>query len=106
MKYYAVLKETDLYKRNGGKFDLLYEIPEDFQYKLCFDNLEDATCIYNDINLKIQRTRQHYIFAENKRLIEFDSQYSIEEVLEEGKYNTIKDEYSLGEISKHIPRID
>ena len=105
MKYYAVLKETDIYKRNGGKFDLLYEIPEDFQYKLCFDNLEDATCFYNDINLKIRRTRQHYIFAENKRLIEFDSQYSIEEVLE-GKYNTIKDEYSLGEISKHIPRID
>ena len=46
------------------------------------------------------------MFAENKRLIEFESQYSIEEVLEEGKYNTIKDEFSIGEISKHIPRID
>ena len=104
MKYYAVLKETDLYKRNGGKFDLLYEIPEDFQYRI-FVNIDDATCIYNIINLKIQRTK-NYLFAENKRLIEFDNQYSIEEVLEEGKYNTIKDEDSLGEISKHIPRID
>ena len=68
-------------------------------------NIDDAICIYNIINLKIQRTRD-YIYAENKRLIEFDSQYSIEEVLEERKYNTIKDEDSLGEISKHIPRID
>ena len=104
MKYYAVLKETDLYERNGGEYDLLYEIPEDFQYKLCFDNLEDATCIYNDINLKIERSRD-CIYAENKILIEFDSQYSIEEVLEEGKYNIINEEYSFDEISKHIPSI-
>lgn len=104
MKFYAVLKETDLYKRNGGEYYLLYEIPEDFQYRI-FVNIDDATCIYNDINLKIERSRD-CIYAENKRLIEFNSQYSIEEVLEEGKYNTIKDEYSLGEISKHIPRID
>lgn len=72
---------------------------------MIFVNIDDATCIYNIIKLKIQRTKD-YIYAENKRLIEFESQYSIEEVLEEGKYNTIKDEYSLGEISKHIPRID
>ena len=104
MKFYAVTKGTDLYKRNGGEYDLLYEIPEDFQYRI-FVNIDDAICIYNIINLEIQRTR-NYLFAENKRLIEFDSQYSIEEVLEEGKYNTIKDEDSLGEISKHIPRID
>ena len=91
-------------KRNGGEYDLLHEIPEDFQYRI-FVNIDDATCIYNIINLKIQRTK-NYLFAENKRLIEFDNQYSIEEVLEEGKYNTIKDEDSLGEISKHIPRID
>ena len=104
MKIYAVTKGTDLYKRNGGEYDLLYEISEDFQYRI-FANIDDAICIYNIINLKIQRTR-NYLFAENKRLIEFESQYSIEEVLEEGKYNTIKNEYSLGEISKHIPRID
>ena len=104
MKIYAVTKETDLYKRKGGGYDLLYEIPEDFQYRI-FVNIDDATFIYNIINLKIQRTK-NYLFAENKRLIEFDNQYSIEEVLQEGKYNTIKDEDSLGEISKHIPRID
>ena len=104
MKIYAVTKRTDLYKRNGGEYDLLYEIPEDFQYRI-FVNIDDATFIYNIINLKIQRTK-NYLFAENKRLIEFDNQYSIEEVLEEGKYNTIKDEDSFGEISKHIPRID
>ena len=104
MKIYAVTKGTDLYKRNGGEYDLLYAIPEDFQYRI-FVNIDDATFIYNIINLKIQRTK-NYLFAENKRLIEFDNQYSIEEVLEEGKYNTIKDEDSLGEISKHIPRID
>ena len=104
MKIYVVTKGTNLYKRNGGEYDLLYEIPEDFQYRI-FVNIDDATSIYNIINLKIQRTR-NYLFAENKRLIEFDNQYSIEEVLQEGKYNTIKDEDSLGEISKHIPRID
>ena len=103
MKTYAVTKGVDLYKRNGGNFDLLYEIPEDFQYKI-FNNLDDATCIYNCINLKIQRDRD-CIYAENKRLIEFESQYSIEEVLEEGKYNVINDEYSFDEISKHIPSI-
>ena len=107
MKTYAVTKDTDLYKRYGGKFELLYEIPEDFQYKI-FNKLEDARCIYNIINLKIQRTRD-YIYAENKRLIEFESQYSIEEALEEGLYKVINEEYSNifedDEISKHIPSI-
>lgn len=47
-------------------------------------------------------------FSRIKNLIEKQSK-EIEELkakIEEGKYNTIKDEFSLGEISKHIPRID
>ena len=109
MKIFAVTKGTDLYKRKRTKFDLLYEIPEDFQYEI-FTNLEEARNIYNFINLKIQRTLD-FVYAENKRLIEFESQYSIEEALEEGLYNVINEEYSNifdddDEISKHIPRID
>ena len=102
MKTYAVMKGVDLYKRNGGKFDLLYEI-EKFECMI-FDNLDDANFIYNCINLKIQRSKD-CIYAENKSLLEFESQYSIEEVLEEGKYNVINNEYSFDEISKHIPSI-
>ena len=97
MKFYAVVKGTDL----------LYEIPEDFRYGI-FNNLVEANTFYDDIDLKISRSKE-YIYAENKRLIEFERQYSLEEALEEGNYQVINDEYIFDdddEISKHIPRID
>ena len=34
-----------------------------------------------------------------------DGEETIDEVLEEGKYNKINEEYSFDEISKHIPSI-
>ena len=47
-----------------------------------------------------------FAFVRKLDVLDTEDKEKISKVLEEGKYNTIKDEYSLGEISKHIPRID
>ena len=44
------------------------------------------------------------VYKRNTRTRELERIGTLEE--KRGKYNTIKDEFSLGEISKHIPRID
>ena len=76
----------------------------DYYYKLLEiipDKYKDAIreIISDEIDHSIKLMRIAEVLSKNNP-VEYDK------ILNLGKYNTIKDEYSLGEISKHIPRID